>query len=115
MGINAAYAPTILAAAFEGTTFYLALRVNGAEVSGGGYARKAFSFTASGTEASNVADIEFDDPSGAWGEIDEWAVYTAVTGGTLVASEDVPNPETVGIGDAVVVPAGVVRIEMVLL
>lgn len=75
-------------------TVYMALFVGdptdtgggGAEVSGSGYARKAISF---GVAAARVitqdAIVQYDEASGAWGTVDYWAIFDAVSAGNMLA------------------------------
>jgi hypothetical protein len=76
------------------------------EVSGNGYAREAASFgAASGTDPSTVSNdvaVEFDTPSGSWGTVTYFGLWSSLTetgeayflgGGALT------TPRTIGTGE----------------
>lgn len=72
-------------------TVYLALFVGDVEVSGGGYARQAAAadkWKVSGTKMYLKANLEFPDPTAAWGAVDRAKMMTAPTGGQTLADWD---------------------------
>lgn len=57
----------------------------GTEVSGGGYARQAVTFTAPAPDSvSNTTDVTFPIASAGWGTIVAFAVMDAPTGGNML-------------------------------
>lgn len=85
-------------AAFAKPTVYLALFTsvtgleNGTltnEVSGGGYARKAFTMPAavvfgSGGKSTSDVSVDFDVATEDWGQMQAWAIMDAATGGNVL-------------------------------
>lgn len=57
----------------------------GTEVSGGAYARQSATFAVSGDSASNTNVVEFPAATTNWGTVSHFGVYTAATGGTMIA------------------------------
>lgn len=92
-------------------TVYIALYVSdptaadtGAEVVGGGYARRAIAFTVPALEnglqtVKNSADIEFPIATSTWGLVTHIGLRTAATGGNLLFFDAVDNPRTTESGD----------------
>lgn len=78
----------------------------GTEVSGGGYVRKAVTFSVSGNLATNTAAIEFDVATADWGTITDIAVFDASTGGNQIAYATLTTSKTIATGDVLRVPAG---------
>ena len=78
----------------------------GTEVSGGGYVRKAVTFSVSGNLATNSAAVEFDVATADWGTITDIAVFDAVTGGNQIAYATLTASKTIATGDVLRVPAG---------
>ena len=78
----------------------------GTEVSGGGYVRKAVTFSVSGNLATNSAAVEFDVATATWGTITHVAVFDAVTGGNQIAYAALTASKTIDTGDGLRVPAG---------
>lgn len=69
----------------------------GVEVSGNGYARKAVAadgtqWTVDDGQATNVNVISWSPATAAWGEAKSLGIYTAATGGTLLAILELPAP-----------------------
>lgn len=56
----------------------------GTEVSGGGYARQAATFTVSTNSASNSVEVDYGQASANWGNVTHFAIYDATTGGNLL-------------------------------
>jgi hypothetical protein len=92
-GFETATANAILDCYFRATNItapaniYLALFNAGAELTGNGYARVDVTgkFSASASKAiTNNAAIDCPVATGAWLAADEWGIYTAPTGGTLI-------------------------------
>jgi len=104
-------------------TLYISLKVaadtdaaQGAEVSGGGYARvpvvsslanwagtqgagsTAVSSGTSGTTSNNVA-VTFPTPTGAWGQAVGFGVHDSLTGGTELYYGALAAPKTINNGD----------------
>jgi hypothetical protein len=74
----------------------------GTECVGGTYVRMPITFDAavsntSGTSAVNAAAITFARALASWGTISHWAIYTAVSGGTLVAHATFDTPTAIGV------------------
>ena len=78
----------------------------GTEVSGGGYVRKAVTFSVSGNLATNSAAVEFDVATATWGTITHVAVFDASTGGNQIAYATLTTSKTIATGDVLRVPAG---------
>lgn len=78
----------------------------GTEVSGGGYVRKAVTFSVSGNLATNSAAVEFDVATADWGTITDIAVFDASTGGNQIAYATLTTSKTIATGDVLRVPAG---------
>ena len=95
------------------TAWYLALYTvapgeggGGTECSGTSYARQSFTMSVSGNLATNTANVEYPTAGGSWGTIVAVGVFTAVTGGTLIAYGDLTASKTIATGDVLRVPAG---------
>jgi len=85
------------------------------EPTGGAYARVAVTNNSTNFPAavsrqkSNAATITFPTATGAWGTLTHLVLFTAATGGTLLASDALSASQSVLAGDVVVVPvAGLV-------
>jgi len=78
----------------------------GTEVSGGGYVRKAVTFTVSGNLATNSAAIEWSAASSSWGTVTHIAVLDASSGGNMIASNALTTAKAVATDDIIRVPAG---------
>jgi len=95
------------------TAWYLALYTvapgegdGGTECSGTSYARQSFTMSVSGNLATNTANVEYPTAGSSWGTLVAVGVFTAVTGGTLIASGDLTVAKTIATGDVLRVPAG---------
>jgi len=95
------------------TAWYLALFTtnpgdgdSGTEVSGGGYARQSVTFTVTGDTASNSAAIEFPTATANYGTVSHVGVYTASSGGDLIAHAALTSSKAIDTGDVFRVPAG---------
>jgi hypothetical protein len=81
----------------------------GTEVTGGSYARQAWSGTVSGTaptQAANTAAIEFPTASANWGSVTHAAWFDASTAGNMLAYGTLGTARTVNSGDAFRFAAG---------
>lgn len=95
------------------TAWYLALYTvapgeggGGTECSGTSYARQSFTMNVSGNLATNTANVEYPTAGSSWGTLVAVGVFTAVTGGTLIAYGDLTAAKTIATGDVLRVPAG---------
>lgn len=73
------------------------------EVSGGAYARQGpVSFSNTGnnpTVAANTAIIQYPTATAAWGTITHFGIWTAASGGSLLAQAAVTTPKSIDIDD----------------
>lgn len=97
------------------TAWYLALftsnpaeDASGTEVSASGtaYARQSASFTVSGNTASNSAAIEFPTATASYGTVSHVGVFTASSGGDLIAYAALSSSKAIDTGDVFRVPSG---------
>lgn len=95
------------------TAWYLALYTvaptdtgGGTECSGTSYARQSFTMSVSGNLATNTANIEYPTAGGTWGTLVAVGVFTAVTGGTLIAYGDLTTSKAIDTGDVFRIPTG---------
>jgi hypothetical protein len=95
------------------TAWYLALFTTnpadddtGTEVTGGGYARQSVTFTVTNDTASNTSAIEFPTATANYGTVSHVGVYTASTGGDLIAHAALTSSKSIEVGDVFRVPAG---------
>lgn len=103
---NTAYTPP--------TTVYVGLFTaapgeagGGTEVSGGGYARQAASFSAAANgQASNSADIVFPVATADWGTITHIALFDAQTAGNMLLYAALAASKTIQTGDQFIIKAG---------
>jgi hypothetical protein len=77
----------------------------GTEVTGGGYVRRAATFTTSATQSTNQSAIEFPTASAAYGTVVAAAVLDATSGGNLLAFANLTAAKTIAIGDVLRIPA----------
>ena len=104
---------------FNGTAYtppsnrYIALFVgdpdgSGSEVSANNYARVVCNSwaAASGGSISNSALAQFPIPSGAWGTVTHFAIFDALTGGTMRWSGSLTSVQSVGVNNNPSFPAG---------
>lgn len=78
--------------------------IGGNEVAGGAYARVAYGYVLTGTNptvAGNPANIEFPAATANWGTVTHVGVYTAATGGTLLAYAPLAVAKGVTTGDVI--------------
>ena len=78
----------------------------GTEVTGGGYARQAVTFTVSGNTASNNAAIEWPVATAAYGTVTDVGVFDASTGGNLIAYAALTTSKAIDTGDVFRLPSG---------
>jgi len=75
------------------------------EVSGSGYARQAVTFAQTSgpdpTVYKNTALVTFPTATGAWGTITHFGIWTAASGGSLLAYNSVTTPKPVAVDDIV--------------
>jgi len=97
------------------TAWYLALftsdpaeDASGTEVSTSGtaYARQSAAFTVSGNTASNSAAIEFPTATASYGTVSHVGVFTASSGGDLIAYAALSSSKAIDTGDVFRVPSG---------
>ena len=97
------------------TAWYLALftsnpaeDASGTEVSTSGtaYARQSATFTVSGNTASNSGAIEFPTATASYGTVSHVGIYTASTGGDLIAYAELSTSKAIDTGDVFRVPDG---------
>lgn len=97
------------------TAWYLALFTSnpaedgsGTEVSttGTAYARQSATFTVSGNTASNSGAIEFPTATASYGTVTHVGVYTASSGGDLIAYAALSTSKAIDTGDVFRVPSG---------
>jgi hypothetical protein len=77
----------------------------GTEVSGGGYARQAASFTISGSSASNTSIIDFES-TGDWANITHIGIFDASTAGNLLWHGALASARDPSAGDIIRFKAG---------
>lgn len=72
-----------------------------AEPAGGSYARVNFNTwnAAAARVTTNNGVVTFPTATGAWGTITHWAIFTASSGGTMIAHGALTAPKVVGVGD----------------
>lgn len=103
---NVAYTPP--------TTVYVGLFTaapgeagGGTEVSGGGYARQAASFSAAANgQTSNSADITFPVATADWGIITHCALFDAATAGNMLWYGTLLASKTIQTGDQFIIKVG---------
>ena len=78
----------------------------GTEVSGGGYVRKAATFTVSGDTASNSGAIEYPTATANYGTVSHVGIFDASSGGNLIAYAALTVSKTISTGDVLRIPAG---------
>lgn len=83
----------------------------GVEVTGTGYARESTTFGAAATAgevitSQNSAEIDFGTTGAAWGTVTHFAVYSAISGGTLLATGLLSTAREIASGDMVKFNAG---------
>lgn len=97
------------------TAWHLALftsnpaeNASGSEVSTSGtaYARQSATFTVSGNTASNSGAVEFPTATASYGTVTHVGVYTASSGGDLIAYAALSTSKAIDTGDVFRVPAG---------
>jgi hypothetical protein len=95
------------------TARYIGLGANHSETgltgepTGNGYARQICGFTASGSSATNTAQVVFGPcVSTGWGTLTSLGIFDAVSGGNCLWSGPLSASISVGIGDSYAIPAG---------
>lgn len=79
---------------------------SGTEVSGGGYARQAGSFSVSGNTATTTAAIEYPTATADYGTVTHVGIYDASTSGNLLAYAALTDSKTISSGDVFRIPTG---------
>jgi acetoacetate decarboxylase len=112
------HAVSLLNHSLRSGTYYLALfltdptpAATGTEVTGGGYSRKAVSFSApslvSGKQQiTNVSDVSYGTMSANLGTIGYWAIFDSLTGGSMLWQGAFTRSKNIQEGDAITVSAG---------
>lgn len=101
------------------TSRFLALHTGdptaGNEVSGTAYARESVTFaSASGpdpTVYSNSAEVEFDPAGSNWGTITHFSIWTAVSGGSMLAYAALSASKAIDTNDIARWAAGALEVE----
>ena len=88
------------------TAWHIALYTSAPSDTGGGYGRKAVTFTISGNTASNNAAIEWDTATSGYGTVTHVGVFDASTGGNLIAYAALTTSKTIDTGDVFRLPSG---------
>lgn len=79
---------------------------SGTEVSGGGYARQAGSFSVSGNTATTTAAIEYPTATADYGTVTHVGIYDASTSGNLLAYAALTASKNISSGDVFRIPTG---------
>ena len=79
---------------------------SGTEVSGGGYARQAGSFSVSGNTATTTAAIEYPTATADYGTVTHVGIYDASTAGNLLAYAALTASKNISSGDVFRIPTG---------
>ncbi len=90
-------------------SFYLTVPtdiVDGAEVSGGAYARQAITLTRTGQTVSNTNTITFPTATADWGTVVGFAINTLVTGGTQVMYGTLSPSKVILTGETITIEPG---------
>lgn len=82
-----------------------------AEPSGNGYARKAITFAAaSSRQVAQTGGVTFDQASGSWGTITHYGIFSASSGGSMLAHGQLSASKVVSSGDTPSIASGQVTI-----
>lgn len=89
----------------------------GTEVQGGGYVPQAIAFTAPERDGDvsqivNTAEIRFPVATADWGNISHYGIFTAATGGNMLAFAPVTVPKAIEAGDEAKFLAGACRVRV---
>lgn len=79
---------------------------SGTEVSGGGYARQAGSFSVTGNTATTTAAIEYPTATADYGTVTHVGIYDASTAGNLLAYAALTASKNISSGDVFRIPTG---------
>lgn len=124
MSFSTAKADEVLNDTYRNQAVYLALYTSnptasdtGTEVSGGGYARQAITFSApsddSGKRAIKVnVEVQFPVATADWGTVTHIGIRTAASGGDLISFSQLNQPRTILDGDRAVflIDSGVISL-----
>lgn len=101
------------------TTYYASLYTaapgeagGGTEVTGGVYARVAFTCSTSGSVASNVALVEFPVSTSDHGNIAAVGIHDAATGGNMCAFHALSPARTYNTGETIRIPVGLLTLTL---
>lgn len=101
------------------TTVYAALftsdpaeDASGTEVTGGGYARQAGTFSATGNTATTTAAIEYPTATADYGTVTHVAIFDAATAGNMLAYAALTASKTISSGDVFRIPTGDIDITL---
>lgn len=79
----------------------------GVEVSGGGYARQAVTFSAAAAGAtSNAAKVTFPTATASWGTLSHWGIRDAATAGNLLVHGAFTTAKVIDTDDTFEIAAG---------
>lgn len=111
-------AATAINSLLRNGTVYLALFLSdpgpdatGTEVNGGAYTRKPITFgspsiTGGKQTTANSGAVSFPVATNSWGDVAYWAVYSASSGGNMIAYGAFSRSKSVDVNDTVTIPAG---------
>ncbi|MFF3671680.1 phage tail fiber protein [Microtetraspora malaysiensis] len=103
--MTTAYLDAIAGAGRTAVTHIGLVNASGVEITGGSYARKAVTWTASANGVIRpTADLVFDIPSG--GVVAGWRGYSALTGGTNYGGADLTSQSFASAGTYTLLAAG---------
>jgi hypothetical protein len=88
--------------------------LGGNEVTGGAYARQAYAYSKAGsnpTVASNTGVIQFPAATASWGNISYIGIYSALTAGTLLATQALDAAKLIDIDDVARFPIGNLKVQ----
>jgi len=100
-------------------TVYISLHtgdpsLGGNEIVGGAYARQAYTYSKAGsnpTVASNTGIIQFPAATATWGTITHIGIYSALTVGTLLATQALDAAKPIDIDDVARFPIGNLKVQ----
>ncbi len=117
-------AATLLNQSLRNSTVYIGLFLTdptaggtGTEVSGGGYSRKAITFSAPSLvggkqQVSNTATVSWEAFSADLGTVAYWAIFDSVTGGNQKWQGSFSRSKLVQSDDAIQIPVGSVVLNL---
>jgi hypothetical protein len=87
--------------------------LGGNEIVGGSYARQAYAYSKAGSDptvASNSGVIQFPAATTTWGTITHIGIYSALTAGTLLATQALDTSKPIDIDDVARFPIGNLKV-----